>query len=166
MRNLDPSVLDMDYAAEADRIATRLRHIVARDLHRRGLVVAISGGIDSTTCAALAVRALGPERVFCLILPERDSSDDSAVRAGLLARHLGVRVHTQDIAPALAAIGCYQARDEAVRQVSDSDHRGMVCTKTTSCPASLRVFTVEASPFLRAPSFASSSVDDSGTWTA
>jgi len=117
MRNLDPSVLDMDYAAEADRIATRLRHIVARDLHRRGLVVAISGGIDSTTCAALAVRALGPERVFCLILPERDSSDDSAVRAGLLARHLGVRVHTQDIAPALAAIGCYQARDEAVRQV-------------------------------------------------
>ena len=117
MSKLDPSVLDIDYAAEADRIARRLREIVARDLHRRGLVVAISGGIDSTTCAALAVRALGPERVFCLILPERDSSDDSAVRADILARHLGVRVHTHDIAPALAAIGCYEARDDAVRSV-------------------------------------------------
>ena len=117
MTRLDPSVLDLDYAAEADRIAQRLRHIVARDLHRRGLVVAISGGIDSTVCAALAVRALGPERVFCLVLPERDSSDDSAVRAGLLARHLGVRVQTHDIAPALAAIGCYEARDAAVRTV-------------------------------------------------
>lgn len=117
MSKLDPSVLDIDYAAEADRIATRLRAIVARDLHKRGLVVAISGGIDSTTCAALAVRALGPERVFCLILPERDSSDDSAARANILAQHLGVRVQTHDIAPALAAIGCYDARDAAVRTV-------------------------------------------------
>lgn len=117
MSKLDPSVLDIDYAAEADRIATRLRAIVARDLHKRGLVVAISGGIDSTTCAALAVRALGPERVFCLILPERDSSDDSAARANILAQHLGVRVETHDIAPALAAIGCYDARDAAVRTV-------------------------------------------------
>ena len=117
MSSLDPSVLELDYAAEAERIAQRLRHIVARDLHRRGLVVAISGGIDSTTCAALAVRALGAERVLCLILPERDSSDDSAVRANLLAEHLGVRVLSQDIAPALAAIGCYEARDDAVRTV-------------------------------------------------
>src|SRR3546814_12687606 len=101
----------------SDRIAQRLRRIVARDLHRRGLVVAISGGIDSTTCAALAVRALGPERVFCLILPERDSSDDSAVRATLLAQHLGVRVHTLDIAPALASLGCHDARDVSVRTV-------------------------------------------------
>src|SRR3546814_7924987 len=54
---------------------------------------------------------------LCLILPERDSSDDSAVRANLLAQHLGVRVHTHDIAPALAAIGCYEARDDAVRTV-------------------------------------------------
>lgn len=117
MGTLDPSVLELDYAAEADRIAQRLRHIVARELHRRGLVVAISGGIDSTTCAALAVHALGAERVVCLILPERDSSDDSAERANLLAEHLGVRVYTHDIAPALAAIGCYEARDGAVRKV-------------------------------------------------
>jgi NAD+ synthase len=114
---LDHSVLDLDYEAEADRICARLREIVGRVLHRRGLVVAISGGIDSSACAALAVRALGPERVYCLILPERDSSDDSAARANVLAAHLGVRVETVDIQPALAAIGCYAQRDAAVRRV-------------------------------------------------
>jgi NH3-dependent NAD+ synthetase len=57
------SVLDIDYAAEADRIAQRLRDITARELHKRGLVVAISGGIDSSASIALSVRALGPERV-------------------------------------------------------------------------------------------------------
>jgi len=110
-------VLDLDYAQEAERIAARLREITARLLHRRGLVVAISGGIDSSVCAALAVRALGAERVFCLILPERDSADDSAARAQILVEHLGLRVETFDIAPVLAAIGCYAARDAAVRAV-------------------------------------------------
>jgi len=110
------SVLDIDYAAEADRIAQRLRDITARELHKRGLVVAISGGIDSSASIALSVRALGPERVLALILPERDSSDDSGVRARILAEHLGVRVVTVDIAPALAAIGCYSERDAAVRR--------------------------------------------------
>lgn len=112
---LDWSALDIDYEQEADRIAERLREITARQLHRRGLVVAISGGIDSSASVALAVRALGPERVFGLILPERDSSDDSAVRAAILAKHLGIRTETVDIAPALDAIGCYRARDAAVR---------------------------------------------------
>lgn len=114
-RHIDHSVLDLDCAAEAERIAARLRQALAGELHRRGLVVAISGGIDSSTCAALAVRALGPARVLGLILPERDSSDDSAARARILAEHLGIRTETVDIAPALEAIGCYRARDAAVR---------------------------------------------------
>lgn len=112
---LNHSVLQLDYTAEADRIATTVREMTASQLHKRGLVVAISGGIDSTLCAALAVRALGAARVLCLILPERDSDPDSAARAQLLATHLGVRCETVDIAPTLDAIGCYQARDDAVR---------------------------------------------------
>ena len=115
MSTLTPNVLNLDYETEANHNAARLRETTARQLHRRGLVVAISGGIDSSVSCALAVRALGPDRVFTLILPEQDSSDDSAVRATLLAQHLGVRTETVDIAPALAAIGCYTARDAAVR---------------------------------------------------
>lgn len=115
MTPLNPHVLDIDYQQEADNICVRLREITARQLHRRGLVVAISGGIDSSVSCALAVRALGPDRVFTLILPEQDSSDDSAARANILATHLGVRTETVDIAPTLEAIGCYRARDAAVR---------------------------------------------------
>lgn len=115
-RSLSWDVLNFDLEAEATRIATKLRDTTANVLHKRGLVVAISGGIDSSACVALATRAIGPERVFALILPERDSSDDSAARAIELAKHLGIRYEQQDIAPALAGIGCYKWRDEAIRR--------------------------------------------------
>jgi NAD+ synthase len=116
-RPFGPRVLELDLEAEAGRIAAWLVDTVANRLKRRGLVVAMSGGIDSSTCAALAVRAVGPDRVFGLLLPERDSSGDSTARGRLLAEHLGIRHVVHDIAPALEAIGCYRERDEAIREV-------------------------------------------------
>jgi len=110
-------VLDLDLAAETEKIAASLRGALVSELHRKGVVVAMSGGIDSSTVAALAVRALGPGRVFGLKLPERDSSDDSARLATLLAERLGVETETVDIAPALEAMGCYRYREEAIREV-------------------------------------------------
>jgi NAD+ synthase len=117
MNALDWSVLELDCEREATHICAGLREAMAGPLKRRGLVVAISGGIDSSVCAALAVRAIGPSRVHCLILPERDSDPDSAERARILADTLGVQAETFDIAPALEAIGAYAARDAAVRTV-------------------------------------------------
>jgi NAD+ synthase len=70
---LDASVLTLDCAAEIDRIALRLRDLVGGELHRRGVVVALSGGVDSSVCVGLAVKAFGPERVIVLLLPERES---------------------------------------------------------------------------------------------
>jgi NAD+ synthase len=113
---LDYSALDIDLNAEAGRIASRLREIL-RELSRRGLVVAMSGGIDSSVCAALAVRAVGRDKVFGLLLPEQDSSSGSSQRGRQLATHLGIDCELVDIAPTLAAIGCYRWRDEAIRRV-------------------------------------------------
>jgi len=107
---------DLDCRAEADRIAERVRQLTYTCLRRRGLVVAMSGGIDSSCSAALAVRALGKERVFGLLLPERDSSSASADLGKLLAEHLGIRYVVQNIAPTLDAIGCYAAQDEVLRR--------------------------------------------------
>ena len=70
MAALGPDVLKFDMDAEAERISARLREILRKDLNRRGLVVAMSGGIDSSVCAALAVKALGNKKVFALLLPE------------------------------------------------------------------------------------------------
>jgi NAD+ synthase len=117
MNGFGRDVLELDCEAEAARLGAWLRSTTAQVLHRRGLVVAISGGIDSSVCATLAVHALGAARVCLLILPEHDSDPDSAARAHLLASHLGVEPLTFDIAPTLAAIGCYSERDAAVRSV-------------------------------------------------
>ncbi len=107
--------LALDCAAEVDRIARWMRDTVAQRLHRRGVVVGLSGGVDSSVCAALAVQALGPGKVFGLLMPERDSSPDSVRLGGMLARQLGIAHEVVDIAPALQALGCYAQRDAAIR---------------------------------------------------
>lgn len=116
-KKLDASVFDLDYPAEADRIAEGIRSALRDVLHRRGLVIAMSGGIDSSVSAALAVRALGPKKVFGLLLPERDSASTSTERGKALAAHLGIDYTIHDIAPTLEAIGCYRWRDDAIRSV-------------------------------------------------
>ena len=68
------TLLAFDRDAEITRITGKIRELMRQHLKRRGLVVAISGGIDSSVCAALAVRALGADKVFGLLMPERDSS--------------------------------------------------------------------------------------------
>jgi NAD+ synthase len=114
--NLDAALV-LDEFAEVDKICGRLREILGKYLHRRGFVIAMSGGVDSSVCAALAVRAVGPERVFGLLLPERDSSSDSTNRGSLLAEQLGIEYQIVNIAPTLQALGCYQWRDEAFRAI-------------------------------------------------
>lgn len=116
-KSIDASVFDLDYLAEADRIAEGIRAALRDVLHRRGLVIAMSGGIDSSVSAALAVRALGPRKVYGLLLPERDSASTSTARGKALAAHLGIDYALHDIAPTLEAIGCYKWRDEAIRSV-------------------------------------------------
>jgi NAD+ synthase len=111
------AALKIEEAAAIAKIAERLRELLRSHLHRRGLVVAISGGVDSAVCAALAVHAVGCERVFGLLLPERDSASESSVRGHMVAKQLGITHEEFDIAPALNALGCYQWRDEAIRAV-------------------------------------------------
>jgi len=112
---LHPGVLALDCAAEAERIARRFVEIVGRQLSRRGVVVALSGGVDSSVCAALAVRAFGPHKVFGLLLPEKDSSAASEDLGKLVAEHVGIAYLKENIGPTLDAIGCYRWRDEAIR---------------------------------------------------
>jgi NAD+ synthase len=117
MASFSKQVLELDLEAKAQELSAALRGAVLGRLRRRGLVVAVSGGIDSACVAALAVRALGPKRVFALLLPERDSSGESAQYATKLCRTLGIEFALQEISPILEAAGCYRLRDEALRSV-------------------------------------------------
>lgn len=109
--------LQLDVRQEADRISGWIRNTVFQDLHRRGVVVGISGGIDSSVVAALCVRALGSQKVLGILLPESESSPDSRQLAMELANSLGIDTITEDISEALKGAGCYQRRDEAIRRI-------------------------------------------------
>ena len=107
--------LKIDLAKEEERIVAFLRESVLERLKRRGVVLGISGGIDSSTCAALALKAFGPKRVRVLLMPEEDSDPKSTELGRLLAEHLGLEPILENITPILQGAGCYQRRDEAVR---------------------------------------------------
>jgi NAD+ synthase len=86
-------------------------------VRRRGLVLGLSGGIDSSVCAALAARAVGPKNAYCLFMPEHDSDPESLRLGRLVADTFGLDGTVEDIGPTLAAMGCYERRDAFIREV-------------------------------------------------
>jgi len=115
--NFSRASLELDAAGETTRIVETLRRQLARDLHRRGVVVGLSGGIDSTVTAALAVRALGREKVFGLMMPERHSQSESSPLGLKVAESLGIEWIEEDITGILESVGFYRRYDEAIREV-------------------------------------------------
>jgi NAD+ synthase len=111
------SLLKLDGAAEVERIRATMLGQVRDVLKRRGVVLGLSGGIDSSVCAALAVRAFGADRVIGLFMPETDSSPDSLLLGQRIADWLGIRSFVENITPVLDGAGCYRRRDEAIRSV-------------------------------------------------
>jgi NAD+ synthase len=112
-----PHVLELDCELEVARISDWMANTVKTDMRRRGVVVAVSGGVDSAVCLGLGVRAFGAERVHALLLPERDSASTSTRRGREVCERFGVTPHVFDIAPVLEALGCYRDRDAAIRAV-------------------------------------------------
>jgi NAD+ synthase len=99
--------LRIDAAAVVAELATFIRQIVD-ELERDGAIVGLSGGLDSAVTVALAVRALGPERVLGLILPERDSAPQSKRLARSHARELSIRSQTVGLSKLLLLLGVYR----------------------------------------------------------
>ena len=113
----DTDLLRIDAPAETESIAKSIREIVFTRFRRKGAVVAVSGGIDSSVVASLCVRALGPENVIVLFLPETDSSGESLRLGKMLADQLKVRSFEENISAILEGAGCYRRRDDAIRAV-------------------------------------------------
>jgi NAD+ synthase len=110
-------ILKIDAAAETDRIVASIRRTVFDHLKRRGVVIGVSGGIDSAVVAYLCARAVGPERTILLFTPEADSSPDSLRLGRTVALSLGARSFLEEITTILESAGCYRRRDEAIRSV-------------------------------------------------
>lgn len=107
----------IDAKKETDRLIKELRETVAFKLKKRGAVIGVSGGIDSSVVLALCALTLGPEKVFAVMMPEKDSSPVSKELATLLCDKFKVPYVVEDLTDAVNGFGCYQRRDEAVKKV-------------------------------------------------
>ncbi len=109
--------LGLDAPAEVERITAALRHQVLKHLRRKGVVLGLSGGVDSSVVAALCVRAFGAASVFGVLMPEQDSDPDSLRLGRTVAEWLGIETVLEDITPILDGAGCYRRRDDYIRRV-------------------------------------------------
>jgi len=119
--------LRLDAAAATDEITAAIREQVLRRLRKRGVVLGLSGGVDSSVTAALCARALGPEKVFAVLMPEKDSDPESLRLGRLMVEALGIASAVEDIAPILAAAGCYRQRDAFIRTLVPAFGPGWGC---------------------------------------
>src|SRR5918992_2018470 len=125
--NMNKNVLALDAAAEVGRITQSLRSQVLGQFRRRGAVLGISGGVDSSVVAALCARAFGADKVLGLLMPERDSSRDSLRLGRSIAESLGIQTLVEDVGPALEALGCYRRQAEAIRTLVPQYGEGWKC---------------------------------------
>jgi NAD+ synthase len=116
-KKFSKDVLTIDPEEEVEKITKQLRSFLTNLLKRRGLIVALSGGIDSSVTTALSVKSLGSDRVLALLMPEQHSSDDTLELSSLVADHFGVNKVHEDISNILESVGFYKRYDEAVRMV-------------------------------------------------
>jgi NAD+ synthase len=112
-----PDVLAIDPVKTSSAIEEAIRNQVYRQLRKRGTVIALSGGIDSSVVTCLCARAVGAERVHVLLMPERHSSSEALTLGRLLTSTFGLPTTVEDIAPILEAAGCYRRQAEAIRTV-------------------------------------------------
>ncbi|HSU83352.1 MAG TPA: NAD+ synthase [Thermoanaerobaculia bacterium] len=91
------------HAPLAEAVLTSFIRDAVETSGTQGVVVGLSGGVDSSLSAALAARALGPERVHGFLLPYRTSSPESERDARAVAGHLGIPHRVIDISPMLDA---------------------------------------------------------------
>lgn len=109
-------VLRINPEKEVEKICGQLRRLLSKQFKRRGYVVGLSGGIDSSVTAALAARSVGPERVLALLMPEKHSSEDTLDLSASVADHFNIAKVHEDITEILEAVGFYHRYNDAVRE--------------------------------------------------
>ena len=120
-------LLKLHCAQETAKITYKLREIVLKQFKKRGIVVALSGGIDSSVVGALCVRALGKNRVLGLLMPEKDSAPETYELSRLISNHLEIHTVFEDVTDILESLHCYQRRDDAIRNVVPEYGPGYKC---------------------------------------
>jgi NAD+ synthase len=110
-------VLKIDPAQELEKLSQFIVAQVNTVFRRKGVMVGLSGGIDSACIAAVSVHAMGKDKVVGLVLPERESNPVSSEYAIKHAQALGIEYHRIDITPTVDSVVRYQWRDEYLQKL-------------------------------------------------
>ncbi|PKK84310.1 MAG: NAD(+) synthase [candidate division Zixibacteria bacterium HGW-Zixibacteria-1] len=106
---------------DAEKVTAELCELILKQVRgtmkKGGAVVGISGGIDSSVVSALCARALGPEKVLGIMMPEKESAGESKDLAQILAGKFGFETTVETISGGLEGMGCYARRNEAILSV-------------------------------------------------
>jgi NAD+ synthase len=109
LRNLEDLRLQMKIKPE--EVSLSLENFIREcldKLERSGVILGLSGGIDSAVLATLCKRAVGPERTLALIMPEKDSEDEHIKDALNFAKELGIEAKLINLTPYLKKLGVYR----------------------------------------------------------
>ena len=109
-------ILKIDCEVKLERICSFIREQL-RAMKRHGVVVGLSGGIDSAVMAAIVAKAIGTDKVVGLVLPEKESNPVSSQYAISHARALGIEYHEIDITPTVDSVISYGWRDEYIKKL-------------------------------------------------
>jgi len=115
--NFNLDVLKIDPVQELDKLSKFIVEQVSAVFRKKGVVVGLSGGIDSACIAAVAVHAIGKEKVFGLVLPESESNPISSEYAIKHAKALGIEHRQINITPTVDSIVTYEWRDEFLQKL-------------------------------------------------
>lgn len=115
--NFSKNLIKIDPQIEADNIIAKLRNDIAKKLKKRGVVIGVSGGIDSSILLALCAKAFGNKKVFAISMPEQDSSADNFIMTEKLCTKYDISYIIEDMTPALYGFNTYLRRDEAIRNI-------------------------------------------------
>ncbi len=115
--NFNLDVLKIDPAQELDHLSKFIVDQVNAVFHRKGVVVGLSGGIDSACIAAVAVHAIGKEKVIGLVLPESETNPISREYAIKHAQALGIEHRQINITPTVDSVVQYKWRDEFLQKL-------------------------------------------------
>ena len=114
---LSTNSIDINPKEESDKIISFIKKSTFNTLKKKGLVVGLSGGVDSAVVTALCINAIGKEKVIAVMMPEKDSNPESLVLAQQLSEILGIKYIVEDITEAVDGFGCYKRRDDAVKSL-------------------------------------------------
>jgi NAD+ synthase len=100
-----------------EKLSAFIKETVRNQFRKDGIVIGVSGGVDSAVIASLAVDALGPDRVFGLILPEKESSPSSRELGIDLCKALKIRYEEVPITPMLESFNIYTRKEAVIKEI-------------------------------------------------